>query len=166
MGTVITPVFFKDSIISERYVEQILWPFFEWLTDEECQYAFFQQFSTIAHAARASIFALREGLWDRIIISGLWAVCSPDLKPCDFHVWETVKQKNVQNTPSHNWRTEGKYLKESFLYFPRNSACECQLFMEVPGILAEQRRSFPAPAVISCVIFLIWLGCRFVGLDC
>jgi hypothetical protein len=43
-------------------VEQILYPFFEWLTDEQ-QYAFFQGTAT-AHTTRASMGTLKEVFGD------------------------------------------------------------------------------------------------------
>jgi hypothetical protein len=44
------PIFFEDTVNTERQIEQINCPFSEWLTSHECQYAFFQQQdNAIAH---------------------------------------------------------------------------------------------------------------------
>lgn len=43
-------IFFEDTVNTERQIEQIHHPFFEWLTSHECQYAVFQQQdNAIAH---------------------------------------------------------------------------------------------------------------------
>jgi hypothetical protein len=44
------PIFFEDTVNTERQIEQIHHPFFKWLTSHECQYALFQQSdNAIAH---------------------------------------------------------------------------------------------------------------------
>jgi hypothetical protein len=44
------PIFFEDTVYTERQIEQINHPFSEWLTGHEGQYAFFQQLdNAIAH---------------------------------------------------------------------------------------------------------------------
>jgi len=57
---IIEPIIFEEAINSEMYMQQILHKFFEWLTDGECQYAFFQQESSATPTARGSMDTLRE----------------------------------------------------------------------------------------------------------
>jgi hypothetical protein len=46
-----------------------------------------------ARTAEASMEGLWEVFEDSIISSGLWPACFPNLIPCDFNLWGTVKQK-------------------------------------------------------------------------
>jgi hypothetical protein len=66
------PVLFEDKVNTERQIEQIHHPFFEWLASHERQHAFFQQqYYTTAYTLRASMDALRKEFGNRIIDSGL-----------------------------------------------------------------------------------------------
>jgi hypothetical protein len=57
---IIGPTFFKNTRNSESYVEQIFFPFFEWLKEEQQHlYPFFQQYSAPAHMAKPSMDASR-----------------------------------------------------------------------------------------------------------
>jgi hypothetical protein len=81
-------------------VNNILSPFFAELTEEERLYSVFQQDSATAHMAKINFEALREVFTDSIISRGLWPPRSPDLTPCDFYLWESLKDK-VCKTNSH-----------------------------------------------------------------
>jgi hypothetical protein len=83
---------------SDRYVRNILEPFFEQLTDDERQYGYFQQDNATAHAARNSMSALQDMFDDRIISTALWPPRSPDLSVCDLFVGN-LKGKVYRNTP-------------------------------------------------------------------
>jgi hypothetical protein len=84
---------------SNRYVNDILNPFFNQLTAEERQYGYFQQVNATAHTANASMVAIREVFEDRIISRGLWPPRSPDLSFCDFYLWGNLKGKVYKNNP-------------------------------------------------------------------
>jgi hypothetical protein len=43
----------------------------------------------------------REVFEHRIISSRFWPTCSPNLNPCDFYLWGTVKQ-TVYRTTLHS----------------------------------------------------------------
>jgi hypothetical protein len=97
---VIGPIFFEDTVNSDRYVSDILEPFFQELTDEETRYGYFQQDSTTALTARNSMQRLRDAFDDEQIISqGLWPPRSPNLSVCDFHLWGNLKGKVYKNNP-------------------------------------------------------------------
>jgi hypothetical protein len=81
---IIGPIFFQDTVNSERYHTEILAPFFEQLSDIERQYAYFQQDSATPHIASNSLHAIREVFDDRIISEGLWPPRSPDVTVCDY----------------------------------------------------------------------------------
>jgi hypothetical protein len=77
---IIGPIFFHETVNSDRYVNDILNPFFNQLTAEERQYGYFQQDNaTTAHTANAAMVAIREVFDDRIISRGLCPPRSPDL---------------------------------------------------------------------------------------
>jgi hypothetical protein len=97
---VIGPIFFEDAVNSDRYVSDILEPFFQELTEKDTRYGYFQQDSATAHTARNSM----QRLWDvfddeQIISQGLWPPHSPDLSICDFHLWGNLKGKVYKNNP-------------------------------------------------------------------
>jgi hypothetical protein len=48
-GGIIGPAFFKNTCNFKSYVERILFPFFEWLKEEEHLYPYIQQYSSPAH---------------------------------------------------------------------------------------------------------------------
>jgi hypothetical protein len=73
-------------------VNNILEPFFQTLTEEDKQHAYFQQDNATAHTSQHSMEALREIFGERIISWGLWPPRFPDLSVCDFYLWGTLKQ--------------------------------------------------------------------------
>jgi hypothetical protein len=75
---IIGPLFVYDTVNSERYVNNVLEPFFQTLTEEEKRYAYFQQDNAAVHTSH-SMEALREIFGERIISWGLWPPRSPDL---------------------------------------------------------------------------------------
>jgi hypothetical protein len=84
---------------SDRYVNDILNPFFNQLTAEERQYGYFQQDNSTAHTVNASMVAIREVFEDRIISRGLWPLRYPDLSFCDFYLQGNLKGKVYKNNP-------------------------------------------------------------------
>jgi hypothetical protein len=46
-----------------------------------------------AHTASMSMQALSSVFGDRIISSGIWPACLPDLNPSDFFFWGRLKNK-------------------------------------------------------------------------
>ena len=61
---IIGPIFFTDTVNSQRYIEDIITPFTEKLTDYEWQYAYFQQDGATAHTANASLKAVHDVFGD------------------------------------------------------------------------------------------------------
>jgi hypothetical protein len=94
---IVGPIFFENIINSERYVTDILRPFFESIKDEEKTYDCFIQDGATAHTADYSINVLNEVFEDRLISRGLWPARSPDLNPCDFYLWGNLKDKVYSN---------------------------------------------------------------------
>jgi hypothetical protein len=96
---IIGPIFYAETINSDRYVGLILTEFFAQLTQEERSHVWFQQNSATAHTADGSMTALEVVLGDGIISCGLWAARSPDLTPCDFYLWGNLKDKVYRTNP-------------------------------------------------------------------
>jgi hypothetical protein len=81
-------------------VKNILRSFLAELTEGEKLYCYFQQDSAIDPTAHVSLEALRK-VFDGLVISrGLWPPRSPDLTPCDFYLWESLKDK-VYESDTH-----------------------------------------------------------------
>ena len=95
----IGPIFFDDTVNSQRYINNILNPFFNQLTDYEKENGTFQQDNATAHTARASLAAIQNVFEDRVISRGRWPARSPDLNPCDFFLWGYLKAKVYGNNP-------------------------------------------------------------------
>jgi hypothetical protein len=78
------PMFFHETINSERYVRLILPSVFDQLADEEKSYANCIQDYAKARRDNNSTVALDYVFEERVIIRGLWPPRSPDLNPCNF----------------------------------------------------------------------------------
>ena len=96
---IVGPIFYEGTINSERYIAQILRPFFSELTEEEKTFGFFQQDGATAHTANDSMNVLQSVFEDRIISRGLWPARSPDLSACDYYLWGNLKEKVYVNNP-------------------------------------------------------------------
>jgi hypothetical protein len=78
---VVGPVFFNETMICEKYVHVILGQFFSELPEEDRLYDCFPQDSATAHTACIAMHGLSNVFRDRIISSGIWSACSPELNP-------------------------------------------------------------------------------------
>ena len=96
---VIGPIFFTETITSERYCKEILSAFIDQLTEEERSTGYFQQDGAAAHTANISLHFLNEIFPNRIISKGIWPPRSPDLSVLDFYLWGATKQKVYRNKP-------------------------------------------------------------------
>jgi hypothetical protein len=77
----------------------MLSPFFAELTEEERLHGVFQQDSATVHTAHFRLEALREVSGDCVISRGLCPPRSPDLTPCDLHLWKSLKDKVYKRNP-------------------------------------------------------------------
>jgi hypothetical protein len=91
------PVFFNFTVNSERYIQYMLQPFLNQLTDQERQIGYFQQDSARAHTARATMRYLYQNFGDRVISEGVWPSRSPDLTPLDFSLFGFLKDNVFRN---------------------------------------------------------------------
>ena len=75
---IVGPNFFRNTVDSRTYVNDILTAFFRELTDRERDFAFFQQGSATAHI---SVREIDRVFHDRIISRNLWPAHSLDMTP-------------------------------------------------------------------------------------
>jgi hypothetical protein len=85
------PTFYEGTLDAQRYINEILNPFFINLAAAEEIFGYFMQDGATPHTAKEAIRALR-GVFgerngeDRIINKGLWPPKSPALNPCVFYL--------------------------------------------------------------------------------
>jgi hypothetical protein len=104
------PVFFNFTVNSERYIQYMLQPFLNQLTDQERQIGYFQQDSARTHTARATMRYLYQNFGDRVISEGVWPSRSPDLTPLDFSLFGFLKDnvfRNCGRAASSNYSRSG-----------------------------------------------------------
>jgi hypothetical protein len=107
-------MFCAETINSDRYVKLILTEFFTQLTEEERLFTWFQQDSATAHGVVNSLAAL-EGMFDDRIVSGsLSPARSPDISPCDFHLWSDLKDKLNRTNPHIEVELKGRISSGEF----------------------------------------------------
>jgi len=83
---IIGPIFFNWTINSQRYVDTILQPFFQQLTEQERMHSYFQQDNATAHTSNLALATINQVFQDRVINRNLWPANSPDLNPCDYYL--------------------------------------------------------------------------------
>jgi hypothetical protein len=89
--------FFNCTINSQRYIE-IVEQFLDDMPLLERQNSTFQQDGAPAHTAKVTLDFLEDAFSGRVISKGLWPPRSPDLNPCDFYLWGTLKDSiNFRN---------------------------------------------------------------------
>jgi len=96
---IVGPIFFEETINSERYCTAILQPFVNQLSEFERQNGYFQQDGATAHTSNQSMRFLSDVFDDRIISKGIWPPRSPDLSPPDFYVWGAAKANVYKDRP-------------------------------------------------------------------
>jgi hypothetical protein len=102
------PVFFKETMNCEKYVQIIFGKFFSELTEEERLYGCFQQDSATTHTTRMPMQALSDVFGDIIISSHIWPARSSELSNCDFFLPGLFEGQSLhQETP--NGKTKRKY---------------------------------------------------------
>jgi hypothetical protein len=137
---IVGPVFFNETINSERYVQVILRQFFPDLTEEKRFYGWFQQDSDSAHTVRirVSMQALSDVFGDRIISRGIWPVLSPDLNPCNFFLMGLFEGQGTNSNPrreelTENIRTEITNIPAEPLQMVNQNFCRCEECLRVEG---------------------------------
>jgi len=78
------PIFFSETLNSQRYCDNTVYPFTAQLKEDEIDKAYFQQDGAMAHIAHMSMVLVDDVFADRIISKTIWPLTSPDLSVPDF----------------------------------------------------------------------------------
>jgi hypothetical protein len=137
---IVGPIFFHKTVSSDRYVNDILNPFFNQLTAEVRQHGYFQQENARAHMANTDMVATREVFEDRIISRGLWPPRHPDLSFCDSYLWENLKGKVYKNNTHTSealqneiTRVIGSIKMDQLQKVSRNLLMRCEACVQAEG---------------------------------
>jgi hypothetical protein len=95
----------------------ILTAFFDLLTKDEKDGNLMPDNAT-AHETNNSMNVLAEDSGERVISQGLWPARSPDLKPCNFHLWGTLNDKVYVNN-YHSLRELKENIRQGISVIPR-----------------------------------------------
>lgn len=93
----------------------ILSPFFCQLTDEEQIARNCIQDNATTHISNNSMGELSEVFGGEVVGLGLWPPLSPDLNPCDFYLWSTLKDELCVYQPV--------FVRTSLQHEARNVCC-------------------------------------------
>jgi hypothetical protein len=74
------------------------------------------QGNATAHTANNSMNALAKFFDEWLLSQGLWPAHSPNLNPCNFYLWSTLKDRVYENN-SHSLQE----MKENILLFQENN---------------------------------------------
>ena len=96
---IVGPIFFMNTINSERYCSDILHAFIGQMTSDKINYSRFQQDGAAAHTPGRSIHLLKELFRDSIVSKDVWPSHLPDLNPPDFYLWEAAKSAVYRDRP-------------------------------------------------------------------
>ena len=66
-------------------------------TNNKSNYSYFKSVNTDTWSYTSLWKTARESSNGRVIRRGLWLPDSPDLRPCDFYLWESLKDKVHKN---------------------------------------------------------------------
>jgi hypothetical protein len=109
---IIGPIFFDPTVNMDVYLA-ILEEFYSQLTEQECEYCFFQQDGATSHTSERSLARVHEMFTaERTVSKGLWPLRSPDLLTCDFYLWGYLKGKVYEQNP-HNIEELNNNIKNS-----------------------------------------------------
>lgn len=107
---IIGPIFFHETIDSERYCG-IIDQFYAQLNDYEKNNCWFQQDSATSHTSRHTMNHLTALFNNRIIKKDLWPPRSPDLTPPDYFLFGSLKDSVFRRNP-HTLQELGQYTTE------------------------------------------------------
>jgi hypothetical protein len=99
-GRILGAIFFSETLNSQRYCDNIVYPLNAQLNEDEIDKAYFQQDGATAHTAHMSMALLEDVFADRNISKTIWTPRSPDLSPPDFFfLWGAMKNSVYSNNP-------------------------------------------------------------------
>jgi hypothetical protein len=96
---VIGLIFFEDTLNSDRYVSDILEPFFRELTEEETRYGYFQQDSATARMACILCSVCKTCLMMNKLSAKAYGHLAPPISLFVTYLWGNLKGKVYKNNP-------------------------------------------------------------------
>jgi hypothetical protein len=81
---IVRPIFFSETLNSQRYCDNNVYPFIVQLKEDEIDKAYFQQDGATPHTMHMSMALLDDMFADRIISTTIWTPRSLDLSPPFF----------------------------------------------------------------------------------
>ena len=98
------PYFFDDTVNGERYLAMLkyfFWPMHSRLKSKKKLLSILQHDGAPPHRKKEVDEYLESKFGDRFIGSGIWPPRSPDLNPCDFSLWGSLKSKVYNPKPNN-----------------------------------------------------------------
>jgi hypothetical protein len=92
-------IFFTETIDSECYCWQILFPFIGQLNEDEFNSALFEQDCATPHTAHRLMELLEDVFGERLVSRGIWPPYLPDLSSPDYFLWGAAESKVYENYP-------------------------------------------------------------------
>jgi hypothetical protein len=103
---IIGPIFYEWTLDAQRYINEILNPFFVNLVPAEERFGYLIQDGMAPHTAKESIRALCSVFGElmgriELLTRVCWPPRSPDHIPCDFYLWRKLKSVVCQQSTWH-----------------------------------------------------------------
>jgi hypothetical protein len=95
---IVGPIF-SETLNSQRYCDNVIYPFIAQLKEDKIDKAYFPQDGATAHKAHLSMALLDDVFADRIISTTIWPPRYPDLSPPEFFLWGEMKDSVYSNNP-------------------------------------------------------------------
>ena len=121
----VRPTFFSETLNSQQYCDNIVYPFIAQLKEYEIDKAYFQQDGATAHTAHMSMSFLDDVFADKNISKTIWPPRSPDLSSPKFFSGAWWKTQRIWTIPTQfmiwRWPTQNTFGMWSVLYWTRFS---------------------------------------------
>jgi hypothetical protein len=106
LNRIIGPIFFDDTVNSERYFEVSLYLLIGRLHEDEIASGHFQQDGATAHTTRVSVTSPRDVFGDRIVSEYIWPPRSPNFTHLDYDLRGAMRGQFTETvlTPCLNGR--------------------------------------------------------------
>ena len=114
------PYFFEENVNGVNYLDMLkhfFWPKHRQLDDAQKYY--FQQDGAPPHRKKEVQTWLKDKFGKKLLDASIWPPRSPDLNPCDFSLWGTLK-KNVYNPKPLNIQELRENIERQFKNFKKN----------------------------------------------
>jgi hypothetical protein len=96
---IVGPIFFSESLNSQRYCDNIVYPFIAQMKEDEIDKAYFQKDGATAYTAHMSMALFDDVFADRNISTTIWPPRSPDLSPPDFFLRAAMETSLYSKNP-------------------------------------------------------------------